>query len=297
MIYCLRVIVMLAKYEERFYDNNAKIWAGKYRNLNNVVHWHREHEMIFVSRGRAVIGINSAVYRAEAGELFFCKSGDIHYIQSEEDCVLYMLIFDCAITKAITANYALTSPKALQECAEFQKMYAIVSREIQMKKPFYEQRSQAEILNYISLLFRNHKFGQYTEKGTTQTAVLYQRLLDYIDCHYSTVTFCEAADKMGFSRPYFSALFVKLSGTTFTKYLNTVKTSKALELLKHKKSTMAQVAEDCGFSSQRQFNRVFKELMGIAPRRVTADTRLEITPFKTFSERFDPTNANSILME
>ena len=33
---------MLAKFEKRAYVGSEKVWVGKYRNLQNISHWHME---------------------------------------------------------------------------------------------------------------------------------------------------------------------------------------------------------------------------------------------------------------
>ena len=42
---------MLAKFEKRAYVGSEKVWVGKYRNLQNISHWHMEHEMIVCMEG------------------------------------------------------------------------------------------------------------------------------------------------------------------------------------------------------------------------------------------------------
>ena len=46
---------MLAKFEKRAYVGSEKVWVGKYRNLQNISHWHMEHEMIVCMEGCAQV--------------------------------------------------------------------------------------------------------------------------------------------------------------------------------------------------------------------------------------------------
>ena len=75
---------MLANFEQRYFENEIKVWQGVYCDLQNIIHWHQEYELIYIKKGSAKIGVNSNSYSAKAGDLVICTGGDMHYINSIE---------------------------------------------------------------------------------------------------------------------------------------------------------------------------------------------------------------------
>jgi transcriptional regulator GlxA family with amidase domain len=63
----------------------------------------------------------------------------------------------------------------------------------------------------------------------------------------------------------FERIFKKEIGVTFITYVNRLRISKAINLLKEDMS-MNEIAVTCGFTSQSHFCRVFKNITGISPR-------------------------------
>lgn len=64
---------------------------------------------------------------------------------------------------------------------------------------------------------------------------------------------------------YFSSIFKKVTGDSFITYVNLRKIEKAKEILKAVDMPVSEVAEKCGFSDVKYFNRVFKKYTGVTP--------------------------------
>ena len=126
----------------------------------------------------------------------------------------------------------------------------------------------------------------------------YKNLLDEIENKYSYITFSDAAAFMGLSEPYFSKFFRKISGMTFSQYLNSVKLRHAIAMLQDRKSDLSvtEISTLCGFDTIRHFNRVFKDITGMPPRDLPADYVLEDRPIRTIRDAFNPTLQNSELL-
>jgi len=68
------------------------------------------------------------------------------------------------------------------------------------------------------------------------------------------------------SASYFSELFHKNTGLTFTEYVARVRVEKVKHLLANPRRQITASAYDTGFKSLSQFNRVFKRVCGVSPR-------------------------------
>lgn len=62
---------MLAKFEKRAYVGSEKVWVGKYRNLQNISHWHMEHEMIVCMEGCAQVMVADTIYTLQPKSVIF----------------------------------------------------------------------------------------------------------------------------------------------------------------------------------------------------------------------------------
>ena len=94
-----------------------------------------------------------------------------------------------------------------------------------------------------------------------------QELKEYIDLNYSdpNLSVSSLSEMAGMSEVYFRKLFGKKYGQTPSKYILSTRLRKARELMKYPFITLADIAEQCGFSSQQYFCRIFKENLGITP--------------------------------
>ena len=50
-----RSVPMLANFEKRNYNGNERVWTGRYRNLQNLPHWHLESELLSVESGEIIV--------------------------------------------------------------------------------------------------------------------------------------------------------------------------------------------------------------------------------------------------
>ena len=58
---------MLGKFEKRYFQNEEKVWLGKYRNLTNILHWHPECELIRIVKGEAKISYCHSPGKGDVG--------------------------------------------------------------------------------------------------------------------------------------------------------------------------------------------------------------------------------------
>lgn len=72
----------------------------------------------------------------------------------------------------------------------------------------------------------------------------------------------ELAEKLGMTKEYFSYLFRKNIGQTFTKYLRTYRINRAIMMLRAKKISKKEIPYCVGFSDPKYFQKVFKEVTG-----------------------------------
>ncbi|MDR1060072.1 MAG: response regulator [Clostridiales bacterium] len=90
--------------------------------------------------------------------------------------------------------------------------------------------------------------------------------LRYISENLDSVDLATVANYMDLSYTYFSQLFKKSTGQSFTKYISSMKMKSALKLLGSGKK-IAAAASMLGYVSPKNFARAFKSYYGVAPSR------------------------------
>jgi len=278
-------------YEKRSFDSGEKVWLGYYRNLTNVLHWHFECELIRVVQGHAQIKIGDACFDAAEGDCFFCAGEELHYIISEPDAQVAVMILDEHIAKDITARYALCSPK-LPETRLIRDAFDQI-RDLQTQKQrFYREALENTARGLVIEIFQNGQLMPHEDRPR-----FYRNLISKINDEFADITFDDAVRYSGYSAAHFSKLFKKLSGMNFSEYLNIIKVEHAIALLRSNRGiTMTAVSAKCGFSTVRNFNRVFRQITGVSPSALPADFMIRSGIQTAKTGAFDPTNEQSVLI-
>lgn len=94
-------------------------------------------------------------------------------------------------------------------------------------------------------------------------------LLREIDNNYNRIGINDAAAILKISKCHFSRYFHKKTGILFSEYMNFVRISNAIEIIKNDREILIKdVADICGFNNMRNFNRVFKAITQTNPKKV-----------------------------
>lgn len=80
-----------------------------------------------------------------------------------------------------------------------------------------------------------------------------------------SVSMEDMAAKVGYSIPYFSSLFKKTTGQTYTQYMMSMRIQAAKKLLLTTDLRTFQIAEQVGMENYRHFNKIFKRMVSMSP--------------------------------
>ena len=280
---------MLAIYERRQFSAGEKIWFGRYKNLTNVLHWHFESEIIRVVTGKAKIKIGDFRFDAVKDDCFFCPDEELHYIISEPNSQVDIAILSKDIATDITDKYVLTSPK-LPGDIPIKQFFNQIEATLSQKGLFYRESLENDVRSLIIDIFRHCSITERKEKAS-----LHKALITKINADFAFITFEEAVRYSGYSASHFSKIFKKLTGMRFSEYINIIKVENAIMLLRNKNATITSISRKCGFTTIRNFNRVFKSITGYTPGSLPAC--FSTTASLGIREQgFDPTDHSSILL-
>ena len=89
----------------------------------------------------------------------------------------------------------------------------------------------------------------------------------YIHTHYDENISLDALSEQFFiSSSYLSREFKHVTGFNLSNYIQLTRIKNAQYQLISSNKKISQIAEECGFSSFSQFNRIFNKISGASPR-------------------------------
>lgn len=95
-----------------------------------------------------------------------------------------------------------------------------------------------------------------------------RNILTWMSVNYrKDIRLQEPAEMAGMTETSFSRFFKKNTGNTFSRYLSELRMAKACELLDRSELAVTEIAAEVGYENLSNFNRTFRELRGMAPRR------------------------------
>lgn len=276
---------MIAKYEQSVLSGRSQVSVQRYEGLQNLPHWHIESELIFAEKGSAEVMTDNNLYGLSEGYCVFIRSGAVHYIKAESDSVISVMKIDSQLISAEFGTLAPICP-LLENKYDVSDTFEKIRQEISNGEKYYEVICSGLALALTAEIFRSEKTSS-AENSSGSGA--YKKLLRLISERFADITFDEAAEIMCFSKPYFSKYFRRMSGMTFSEYLNIVRVSEAVKMLSKGGMSAGETAVAAGFGTIRSFNRVFKQYTGFTPRELPDDFVFIGEDRGTDSDSFDPT--------
>jgi AraC-like DNA-binding protein len=121
-------------------------------------------------------------------------------------------------------------------------------------------------LRATALLLRLLISTDQREADTDVQTDYIRRANHYLRDHFATVPDMAAvADHIGVSEDYLRHLYKQREGRTLNQSLNRIRIERAKELLRHSRLPLKDIAEQCGFQTDRYFCTRFTTLVGLTP--------------------------------
>ncbi len=244
-------------------------------------HYHDCYELYYLYSGERYYFIQDTTYHVGDGAFVFIQPYDIHCTANFEGCGYDRMlinfkrdyleeflplfgdvnIFEC-FDEAV--HTAVLSPVSRQFA---EKLLENMLKEYLSQNPAREKYLKIALLQLLLFLnmHRNTSEGsmlQYVNSTHKTIAEITGFINNY---YYEDITLESISARFFISPCYFSRTFKKVSGLSFTQYLNNVRIKEARNLLVTTNMTITEIAIATGFRSSTHFNRVFKNITGMSP--------------------------------
>ncbi|HIY92337.1 AraC family transcriptional regulator [Companilactobacillus sp. HBUAS56275] len=247
-------------------------------------HWHREYELILLTKGKLNLGINDKQYQLKNNGIAFFKSGDIHYIVATPDSNRFVYQFDMNLfnESMIKDSDLLTKLNAVSQVSTlWDDSIEKEMNDILLKIVEEEDNSQSD-MDFIIISLMYHLISIMVRQLPTTKDVkdidvnlkskeileTLNKVFTYVESNYQYhISLQDVAEKAGFSPYYFSRFFKKNVGQTFIEFLNNYRIDKSKWEIINTDASISEVLAKSGFSSNKTFYRNFRSQVGMSPNQ------------------------------
>ncbi|MGG5319028.1 AraC family transcriptional regulator [Enterococcus sp. AZ072] len=251
-------------------------------NILTTPHWHREVELIYVTKGTISLGIDDIPYKLSEGEIAFISGGLIHYVLASPGSERLVYQFDLSYFASLNKEnldlqklFSELVPVSLywkqQQEEIIRQLLKSVQLEMDTQQTGYQFVVKAAIFQLISLLIRDipkqtKQSKKMNKLATKDVLEKLDKIFRYVEDYYQEdITLRNIADVSGYSTFYFTKFFKRNTGKTFLTFLNDYRIDKAKWLLINSDYSVSEIITRTGFESDKTFYRLFKKSMDIAP--------------------------------
>ncbi len=136
-----------------------------------------------------------------------------------------------------------------------------------------------ELLKVLRELGKTEEFSSLNADGfafdvQAQHLERIQEVYEYVEANFQEeVTLDEVARRVNMTVPAFCRYFKRLTGKTFTHFVNEVRVAHACRSLANEHLSIAAVSFDSGFNNLSHFNKQFRLVVGTSPRAFRQNLR------------------------
>ena len=229
--------------------------------------WHPNIEFLLVLEGEGVCTVSAENLEMRPGELIVINSNQFHIIRSRSKVVYHCLILDsdfCQQNNIPTENLHY---KTKVRSEEANHLFQNIVEELEIHQPFQIAGIKCAVLQFLLFLTRN-----FLEKNSsvyaTHTVVNENMKLaiGYIQAHLQEkLSLDQICAEVGLSKYYFIREFKKTTGMTPITFINSLRCEDAKKFLLQRKSSVHEIAMQCGFENDSYFSKIFREYTGVLP--------------------------------
>lgn len=208
-------------------------------------------------------------YESEKELLLKVRNGDIIGAKNILNDLLGHILFSSGrnieIIKTRTCELCtLLSRAAVEGGADFNKIFSLNSNFVtELNKIKNVEDLSYLIINILDIFTENaFKFSE------SKNPVLIKKCIAYINNNYKdNITLDTVANMVHLNSSYFSSIFKKEMGLSFSSYLNKIRIEQSKLLLKNTDYSILNIALEVGFEDQSYFSKVFKSLTNMTPKQ------------------------------
>lgn len=235
------------------------------QELDFPAHIHEDIELVYVKRGSGTAFCDGKKYTLSENSFFITFPNQVHSYKDCENGEYILLIikphelldFNNAFLEG-TPVFALWSFK---EDNDDNTVYLLKSALNEYIRDGYSAIIKAYLTAFFGKLLKFYEIGKSSVNYDT---VL--KILNYCTEHYKeNISVDSVSKELNVSRSSVSHIFSSRLSINFCDYINSLRLTDAVHMLKNKKYSITEISYMSGFSTIRTFNRAFIKRYGMSP--------------------------------
>ena len=266
------------RYDIISYDNKIPATL-KIENLNSNTRktellWHREPELVYVTKGSAECIVNGEELTLEEGGFILLDSEDVHLVRpvGESSCSLLSMIFSLEYIKMFRNSvdgilFDLESDKDVK--VKINSLLGEIAKSFENKSN-YNSLLQIAYVNHIYYLILEHCVCYKrlpASSGLPKRDFSYAKTaISYINENYTReITLDEISMIVNLSPSYFSKYFKKVTQISYSEYLANLRLEKAIQDMLENNTSVSAAALRNGFANVKSFITQCKKVYKCTP--------------------------------
>ena len=246
------------------YENKTRLIEHSITGgLVSFAHLHKELEIIYVRKGKAVAYADKNSYLLNAGDMFIAFPNQVHYYRTVIRGEFMVLIFSPDILYDVSSKISKSKPDincftSLDDGNLKDIFDSIYSLDGEYKN--------IAISGYLNVVMSRILPKLRLQTVDTENNSAFFNVIDFCTHNFKDdITLDIVAEELHLSKYYISRLINNRLKQNFNEYINNLRISEACNLLRVTDEKIADISEDVGFGTIRSFNRAFKLVMGMSP--------------------------------
>ena len=246
------------------YENKTRLIEHSITGgLVSFAHLHKELEIIYVRKGKAVAYADKNSYLLNAGDMFIAFPNQVHYYRTVIRGEFMVLIFSPDILYDVSSKISKSKPDincftSLDDGNLKDIFDSIYSLDGEYKN--------IAISGYLNVVMSRILPKLRLQTVDTENNSAFFNVIDFCTRNFKDdITLDIVAEELHLSKYYISRLINNRLKQNFNEYINNLRISEACNLLRATDAKIADISEDVGFGTIRSFNRAFKLVMGMSP--------------------------------
>lgn len=231
-------------------------------------------ELFYVCSGEGQYMVNNRSYPIRSGDIVICNAGVIH--GEEPDLVTEIYSYSVALSNIQLNDLPPNSLIGEEEnpvisCGNLSSLVEHMMHLLHLLS--FDTKNLKETCDYLAGSMYSLTAALVASRARHESVLvkespsaLARRARHYLNAHYfESLTLHDIAERLHVNEYYLSHVFKNEYGIPPMKYVIKRRIGEAQDLLMHKTTPVAEIADSLGYSSVCHFNSMFKKYVGMSP--------------------------------
>lgn len=233
--------------------------------LDFPTHIHEDIEVVFIKKGKGVACCDGKKYNLKENSFFIAFPNQVHYYEDFSIGRYLILIIKAGDLLGYNKVFFEGVPDSSRIEFENNDDDGIIEL-LETAKNEFERDGRSTIIDaYLTAFFGKllKRFEIRKNENNSDTVI---RIIDYCSSHFKeNISLNSVAKDLHLSRSTVSHVFSSKLTLNFCDYINSLRLTEAVKLLKNRDYSITEISYMSGFTTIRTFNRAFIKRYGVTP--------------------------------